>query len=265
MFQIMEALVSEKALKDIINEGSYNLVRAFPKTSLPQRQKLHVFEGIDTSFIDKDILKTAQKPSRPVLSQVTQDVLGTATTRKNSETICRRVIFQPSFKYRNFVRQRENAICESFGSLPVLKQQQNEIPLSYNKFVSSYIAKSRYKTDNEICESRSSTRGSSRDSIKKPDFSYNRPTTTTTTITNNSPFTDIAVLNAHINNIQRVMGRSVDQPLLLKRRNNTVVEIRKRGTDVRYSRYNTPSSSNRNYTIDCYRRPKTAVLPALKL
>ena len=55
--QMMEALTSEAKLNATINEGSSEMIQKLAKTSLPQRARGHIFDGIDISFIARDILK----------------------------------------------------------------------------------------------------------------------------------------------------------------------------------------------------------------
>ena len=136
----MEALTSENALDEAVNEGNYQYYRSLPKTCLPHATKKHIFEGLDTSFISQDILKLPDNnnispaPNVILLSAdqlvapEAEVVIGTSKKHGYQKV-------HSTTKYREFVRANSNH--DQFMKLPVMQKRRVNVPTNYNSFLSS--------------------------------------------------------------------------------------------------------------------------------
>lgn len=143
--QMMEALTSEAALNATINEGSSEMIQKLAKTSLPQRARGHIFDGIDISFIARDILKlppTVIRASRHMNRSSDDDVAAEeeVAEKKSAEPL----IFTPCANYKAFVRQQ----AKQRKQLPVLKLASSTIPVSYNAHLTTSFIPPRVQTAN---------------------------------------------------------------------------------------------------------------------
>lgn len=200
----MEAFQSERALDDAVNEGVN--MKSFPKTSLPQRQKRHIFEGLDTSWIARDILKipgSSKRLSKMSTYNDQDDAQKPISGRKAGLVPAekpRTPYFKPNQEYRSFVKDKE-----TFHSLPVLSHRSADIPVSYNNFYSHFIENGRIKRDEETCNSREGGRN-------KPKTAENikcgiKNICVEPISQNNVDCIPLDKLMLHIDDIKRLMGR----------------------------------------------------------
>jgi len=202
---VMEALTSDRALDEAINEGSFGSYKSLPKSSLPHSKKKHIYEGIDISAITRDILKLPRSTltnsrqysvSMKIFTKPPTAVRNRAKkyTESVSEAVDQR--FKADAKYRNFVENRNNS--DNFGRLPNLTPRCVEIPTNYNSFFSSEFERSRVQNTGNGNEMHgqngtSPTLIRCSEDLKQCDTPDTYPT--------------IEKLMLHIDDVKRMMGR----------------------------------------------------------
>ena len=198
----MEALTSDRALDEAINEGSFGSYKNLPKSSLPHSKKKHIYEGIDISAITREILKIPQSnfTSRQYsmsMKLLTQPATAARSKRCSEEEVLKESGIQANAKYRHFVETKNNA--DKFGRLPNLAPRHSEIPTNYNNFVSSEFERSRLQASKYTRSDINGRNGKSptvircSEDLKESEISETYPT--------------IEKLIVHIDDVKRMMGR----------------------------------------------------------
>eukprot|EP00116_Pleurobrachia_bachei_P019112 sb/3479374/ len=190
----MEALASTNALEEVMAEGGGGSFKRLPKTSLPHRQKRHIFEGIDTSFIARDILGTVMyrrctpiELQSPIERQELCSPILTVEQASPLPAVTKTAMFRPSEQYRSFIK-RDQDQNNKLGRSKATKCR--DIPTCYNSFYATYIQEGR--GINRITP----TAGPE---VIRSSIQPIKPI--------NLPPCDVRYQTVHIGNVNRVMGR----------------------------------------------------------
>lgn len=132
----MEEHISEGQLESAVMEGNPEKMKGINKGSLPRQNKQHIFDGIDTSFILKDILKITRPDAAPVLPQPLSHHEDLATIVPKTPNTAH----TSSKKYRDF--SKEQALQVNFIQMrrylpPMKASVSRKHPVSYNRYLSA--------------------------------------------------------------------------------------------------------------------------------
>lgn len=135
-----EAVLSGTLLKNDIMDGNEAKMRGVFAKSLPICCKEHVYDGIDVTFIERDILSRDRQRYTP---SGQSDQLETAETTPPTPTMTGTNYTHVSHptdqsRYRSFLREREDAIAmtQLRRHPPPMKARSPFQPTSYNAFIS---------------------------------------------------------------------------------------------------------------------------------